>query len=733
VRRTALLSLLLAVLLAGCPVEPEPEPEAPAHPTLIVRPGHKQVVLDRIGTEPWATVYGQLVGRADSATREPSTEGVWDPSANGTNCSTAQDAAFLAWLHDDADRAARSKELLLSLPVDFRTNNTWDINIRMPGVLINCTNAWDLLLGAGFLTEAESADAEARITSITQDFYADYVLEDLMRNLVLRPAQNNHPIRTATAIGYVALAFPDHWQAGAWGDWAFSELDYLWGPTGKYVLPDGGVSEGPFYFGFAWAPSVATFIAMENLGDRGRTDFVRDCSNRNDADPWTDHGCVDGEAFTFDNPLRDPAWHATMEWSMALRLPWGSRPPKADAYFNSPPGQALVVPFGGPDTLTWDWLDNRDEAFETTHGQDLIPHHLAWLEVTGDEGPPAWTSRFLPDAGDMIFRSSWQHDAVWGLLIAEHGPARKTLHDHVDGTSFSMAAFGEYLLVDPGYYKPVETDNARTAHSWAHNLVLIEGEAAPDKGLLTDFGDADAWLENPLSTDRFEYAEARQDYQDSTVVRSALMVDGRWFLLADRLGTTAAAAREHAWRMSGYAGQTAGGTYTARADGARWERELAGVDVWVASTAAGMAVVEPPLEEWYPPQVHEFEHDRQEAHHVTIDGLVTAEAPDFLAVLAPYRVGGPEEAATVTPLDVGEGVAGWSIAVDGVDWVALLRTPDASQTIVLPDGTEVVTDAEATLFEVEGPAALLVRGTSLAIDGVARVEGGDAATVASVE
>ena len=705
------LLLLLAPLLVACPIVEEPLPED-VRPRLIVRPEHRDEILDRIDAEPWATVYARLVERAERETRLREDPDVWHHDVAGTNCTTAQDAAFLAWLHDDAARGDRARELLLGLQTDFRSQLTWDVNIRMPGSLITCTNAHDLLLGAGMITEEEAADAEARITSVTSQFYEDYVEQDLMRNLLLGPAQNNHPIRTATAIGYVAQAFPDHWQAEQWGDWAFSELDYLWSPEGKYIQADGGVSEEPFYFGFAWAPSVATFIALHNLGPLARLDFERSCISRNDADPWTGHGCVEGEPFTFDNPLDDPFWHSSMEWSMAIRLPWGSRPPKGDAYFNSPPGQGLVAAFGGPRTLVWDWLDNRDEPYETSHGQDLMPHHLAYIDVDGTEAPPEWTSRFMPDAGDMIYRSSWEHDAVWGLLIGEHGAARKTLHDHVDGTSFSVAAYGEYLLVDPGYYKPTDTDNARTAHSPSHNLVLIDGIAAPNKGLLTDFGDADAFLENHLEVEGLVYAEAHQEYQGSRVERSVVMVDGRWFLMADRITTTGAAEREHAWRMGGYAGYEAGGAFTLRDDGARWERDLAGVDVWVSATGGDVVVSEPPKEDWQAPHVHEFEHDRQERHHTPIDGVVQGIAPDFLGVVVPYRVGGPEEPGTVEAVDVAPTARGWKITVDDTVCYAALRPPGPAEELDFGE-VWIHTDGELVLWCPVAGTMLMARGTEM--------------------
>jgi hypothetical protein len=76
--------------------------------------------------------------------------------------------------------------------------------------------------------------------------------------------------------------------------------------------------------------STALFIAVDNAMDPDRP-FLRDCTNRQTVAPWTDHGCVDGEAFTFDNPLYSDLYRATVDWSLSLRLPAGHRPPLADA------------------------------------------------------------------------------------------------------------------------------------------------------------------------------------------------------------------------------------------------------------------------------------------------------------------------------------------------------------------------------------------------------------------
>jgi len=325
-----------------------------------------------------------------------------------------------------------------------------------------------------------------------------------------------------------------------------------------------------------------------------------------------------------------------------------------------------------------------------------------------------------------VLRSDWSNDARWLLLVAENGPARKTVHQHVDGTSISVAAYGEYLLMDPGYYKPDETDNAKTAHSPAHNLVLIDGKAAPDKGLLTDFGDADAFLRNTLDGERVDYAEAWQDYQDTHVERSVVSIDGRYFIVADRLASSRSEARTHAFRMNGYAGRGSGGTFLLRSDGARWERALAGIDVHVASTDPGLVVEEPPFEALTVPYVQEFELNREVTDHGVIDALVLAPQPGFLSLLLPYRVGatGTEDAPLeAESVDAGPGIAAWIIhTIQGRD-LAFLRAASAASSFSLPGGPVVDTDAAFGITRLDGssPLHVLVRGTHLSVDGHAAV------------
>lgn len=721
--------------LLACAGKDEPSPEDSArpltHPHLLLTEDRRAATLARLDAEPWATIWGKLEACAAAPLREP-TPGDWDSGAHGANAAVAECAATIAYLSDDpaeAEAAAQlSRAAMQRFDDNFEDNADWDVNIRMPGPLIGYASAHDLLLAAGRLPEDEALALETKLINVTTMFWDEYLEEDVMRQITLGVSQNNHPIRTASAVGVVALAFPDAPDAEEWINWSVSELSYLWGPTGQYVQSDGGVSEGPFYYGFGLSAAVAFFIAAHNsLGDD--VVFERDCRNRQDIDPWIGHGCVEGEPFTFENPLFDPQFHAAVDWSITLRLPSGLRAPKEDGYFNPLNGGALLTGFGGGAHTRWDWENVTERPMEMSHGQNLIPHHLIYVS---DEAPtePPFTTRLMPVAGEAVFRSGWDTDARFVSFIAESGSARKTLHDHVDSTSFSLAAYGEYLLVDPGYYKPNELDNAVTSEPYAHNVLLIDGRGAPEKGLLTDFGDTDARFEQLHDGERVELAEAWMRFEDTDQRRAMIAVDGRYFLVVDRLSPDTTTPREHRWRVGGWASDEVGGTFTEHDDGATWERELAGVRVTLASTAAGLTVAPPEFVSFEAPYVHEFNLSRDVAHHTVLDGVVSAVAPGFLAVLAPYRVGaaaGDEDGPlAVTVHQRGEGWALVEVQLATETHWALTRDPDAPETFTLPDGGVVTTDAAFALWSEDGAMALMLHGHTLALDGVTVAEGDDA-------
>ena len=707
-------NFLLTILSTSVGAASYEDSDAITHPFLYLTESRRPLILDNIKNEPMASIYAGLIDKANSEFYQID-QSDWDAKNHGKNGEIAVANAFLAWLNNDriaADRAISAMELLQS---NWDDHTSWGINIRMPGPLIHYTAAWDFLMATTFITDQQAADIEEKLTTITDLFFKKYVVGDSLRELALTVTQNNHPIRTAASIGFVALAFQTHPNAKEWLDWSVSELAYLLGPDGKYIQADGVVSEGPFYFNFGFAPTIAFLIALENRQSHQYI-YSRNCINRADVDPWIGHDCVDGEKFTFHNPLRSELLHKVMDWSLSLRLPNGNRVPIADSPLRNPNGAAIFTYFGAEDYLYWDWASNPSDPYKVKGGFELFIQHLAYVEPIESAGPPQWKNRFFVDGGMATFRSGWDQDDRVLILMGENGAARKTVHDHTDGTSFIMAAYGELLLTDTGYYKPNDFLNAVTAGAGSHNLILVEEDEVPEKGLLNNWGDTDAFIENTLDGTAIAYAESRQDYPNTEVVRGVAFLRERYFVVVDRLESQDGVEREYRFRLHAHAGHDLDGNVSLGEHGPLIERESGSVAVYTQASQGQAVVEEPPFEEYDSPHVHKLVKDAE--HHTVTDSVVTGVAPDFLSVLAPFKTGesdGPDGPLEVTQINTEHGVAWYIVGEDSVD-IAWVRESGAPTELLLPTNETLTTDAAFVWMSLDKSLALMVEGTELSLD-----------------
>ena len=379
-----------------------------SHPFMYLTEDRRPRILANLQTEPMASIYATLQDTAASELVEIDTSD-WDAKAHGDNAEIAAANAFLAWLNGDESAARRAIEAMERFTSNWDDHVGWGINIRMPGPLMHYTAAWDLLMATPFFSMENAWRIEEKLTTVTDQFFKKYVLENTTRHLSLTVSQNNHPIRTAASIGFVGLAFNHHPEAQTWLDWAVSELAYLLGPNGQYVQSDGAISEGPFYFNYGFAPAVAFFIALDNYVATDLT-YTRNCINRSDEDPWTDHGCVSGETFMYAKPMESALFQKIMDWSLSLRLPNGNRAPIADSPLRNQSTPALFTHFGGADYLYWDWASNPSDPYKVKGGFELAISHLAYVDPLPDALPPPWKNRYFIDGGMATFRSGWLSD-----------------------------------------------------------------------------------------------------------------------------------------------------------------------------------------------------------------------------------------------------------------------------------------------------------------------------------
>ena len=684
--------LFIVTILLGCSSSDDSEriaaPFVQSHPYVVLTDSARERIAQAQLYPAGQEVYDGVVEAAAEAFQEPSSN-EWDANLYGDAAFIAETNAFLMWYTNDCSRKDRVIEAIDRLDTNWEDHSGWGINIRMPAPLMHFASTWDFMRATDCDFEGADLRLASKLVDITEAFYERYVLDPFYREASIGLTQNNHPIRTAAAIGTIGLVFEDlHPAATDWLNWAVSELDYLWGIDGQYVQPGGAVNEGPHYYGFGFAPTVAFFISLKQGTDPGRL-YERNCINRSDLDPWAGHGCMDGESFVFLNPLDQPRFWEIIDWSMSLRLPNGKRAPVGDAPIRSQVAAALLPHFGAPDYFTWDWASNADEPYKVKGYHRLAIQHLAMAHFDGLAEPPSWTHRALPESGVATLRTGWTPDDLVLSIWAESGSARKAVHNHVDSTSIVFAGLGELFITDTGYYKPSTQDNAVTAQPSSHNVILIDGQGAPKKGLLTNWGDADAFIENAVTDSDNGYVEAVQSYQDHNIRRFVSLLRSRYGVVGEFLSTDSTVDHSYRRRFHAYAGDDLGGE-TSR-DGNAFDviRPAASLRVFSDASKGEFRLEEPQFEEGKAPHVHQL--IKGEGHHAVIDGVVVSNAPSFLSILVPHASSAQEP--LVTTLESGDGAIVFRIQDDGLDDIVVLNRRDSLE-LDLGELGELRTDAD---------------------------------------
>ena len=238
----------------------------------------------------------------------------------------------------------------------------------------------------------------------------------------------------------------------------------------------------------------------------------------------------------------------------------------------------------------------------------------------------------------------------------------------------------------------------------------------PEKGLLNNWGDADAFIENTLDGTAIAYAESRQNYPNTEVVRGVAFLRERYFVVVDRLESQDGVEREYRFRLHAHAGHDLDGNVSLGEHGPLIERESGSVAVYTQASQGQAIIEEPTFQEYAAPHVHKLVKDAE--HHTVTDSVVTGVAPDFLSVLAPFKTGesdGPDGPFEVTQISTENGVAWYIVGEDSVD-IAWVRESDAPTELLLPTNKTLTTDAAFVWMSLDKSLALMVEGTELSLD-----------------
>lgn len=401
--------------------------------------------------------------------------------------------------------------------------------------LISYLIAYDHLRGAG-VPEGLLQTARNKLILFTGNLYQKAMASYTFLNLQFFTYQfNNHSIMTASALGLAAVILAEHTGTNVnqqplnWINAGLYNLDNtLWMENGTYPRvsePDtlAGYAEGPNYFKYGFENAYPFIRAMGNYLPDGYTSVTFGSTTRSIRNPWF-----------------DDRYDRICDWMNRIRMPDGSSPAIHDSYAGF--GTTITALSGKP---RFNLMNPGFTPNELMIRSQYIATHIPHGEITDSLFQP------LPAAGSLVFRSSWLPDAIYMHFIGKHGIALTgaKAHHQGDASSFSIAARGQLLAVDPGY--PGASQASLTNKAEDHSLILVNGNGPqPPSGELVSTSTNTAYIEHYFDTPMVGYGEVRVSYSGAEIIRRNLFVRKRYFLLADFVSSSS--SKTYTWQLHGH-------------------------------------------------------------------------------------------------------------------------------------------------------------------------------------
>ncbi|MEP6624889.1 MAG: hypothetical protein ABJC79_10625 [Acidimicrobiia bacterium] len=361
-----------------------------------------------------------------------------------------------------------------------------DRDINTSEELLQYATAYDTMIGAGYDFGAGDASIRANLTDLAAELYRNYTVPGTANNSAL-VLPNNHRSKSAAALGVAALALfdtpppegtppTDERAPAAWLAFALDQVDIVQRWT--FVAPGGGYGEGPYYERYAGQ----NLLPFTRAWDHARGNRPWNIGPRTIPDLW-----------------RQPVYRATQRWMLDMTLPDGGLAPIDDGnidftyYF----GLAPVDPADAP-AFVWRWA-HSPTPYDTDGSVDLSADALAnFDDAIAPAEPSGSPTRLDDESGTAVFRSDWSRDAVQVVAVGEHGAAMElgrdrdglgqvagAAHEQPDTASYLMHAYGERLLLDPGYLTYEQRGLVGKAPD--HNMILVNNKGPADPFLSSIF------------------------------------------------------------------------------------------------------------------------------------------------------------------------------------------------------------------------------------------------------
>ena len=385
------------------------------------------------------------------------------------------------------------------------------------------------------------------LTDLASELYLDYRDPSAVQYFTA-VLPNNHRSKSAAALGVAALALlegipaqgaapADDRSPRAWLTFALDQVDLVQRWT--FVAPGGGYGEGPYYQRYA----SQNLIPFLRAWDHARGNRSWDVGGRAIADLW-----------------RAPVYRATQRWMLDLTLPDGGLAPIDDG--NVGYSYYFGVAATDPDVaaaFAWRWA-NAPTPYDTDGSIDLAADAIASYDDSVTPSPPTGSPTRLDDeSGTAVFRSGWDPDAVEAVAVGEHGAAMElgrdrdglgqtagAAHEHPDTASYLLHAYGQRLLLDPGYL--TFEDRALVNKASDHNIVLVNGKGPADPFIASILWnanragpppgiDGEATMTGLADTAAWDRTRVDTDYAGAHLTRRFEFVDDRYLLTFDAVTT----------------------------------------------------------------------------------------------------------------------------------------------------------------------------------------------------
>lgn len=665
------------------------------YPRLVMTDDDLKFTQSRLQVPPVDVLYERLKSDADKEPVAP-TEGVYNYSTEHHNASCAEAAAFFAYVEKDASYAEKAISIMMNqMTENLGTQLGADDNIRISPVLIYWTQAMDLIFGTDFITAEEQRILSDKLYNLASDFFEFFV----EGSPILLINDNNHVIKTVGAPGMTALLLPDYPDSQKWLEVALANWDYFLNDSSRGYFADGmgGCAEGAHYYLFGMVPGTQFVRAYQRMYGPYPKTIRNECVIPRSS-------CISGEVVIQDL-LNHERLRKSYEWLSRIRLPNGLTPPFDDGRLWVNRLGGLAATYYNIEEAHWDWLQEPTELYSRYPTSRLLVNYVAEYNPYISASIESWNpTQFCVNAGNLVFRNSWDRDAIYLMVLAENGTMRDTTHEHVDALSFMMYAYDDFLILDPGYHDWPE--NQISSIGQRHNQILVDGKASGTKSYM-DQSDVDSFTLKTLNTDGMDYVKVFSTYQEVDIYRHFLFAKEEYFIIYDRM--EGKQSHDYTFLLQGFGGGTRGdslfpvGIFDLNESISQVEisRERAKLHMRITSSQ-GIPSFETEINE------NMITENKIPRDHTTLLATINGEDESFLTLLYPEKIAHSFPATTIVPPS-GNGISAIVIENGGERNVAIVREYGADQSFSIPGFQSVETDAEFLWLAVEATSHNLLQ------------------------